>query len=158
MQYSVHQNGPSKQSQRLGLIKGYASLFDTLDHHNDRIVKGAFERTLRAWRLMGRMPKMLWQHDPKQPLGVWTHLYEDKQGLFAEGRLACGVAKADEAYLLLKQGAIEGLSIGFRLLKSTREKHRRTRLILDLDLVEISLVTFGANPKATVTGIKCHSS
>ena len=88
---------------------------------------------------------MLWQHDPKQPIGVWTRLQEDTQGLYVEGRLTLGVTKADEAYLLLKEGALESLSIGFRTIEALQDKERKARLLLNIDLIEISLVTFGAN-------------
>lgn len=142
-----------QNTTKLGLIAGYASYFDIIDQTRDRIVKGAFTKTLRAWRLAGKMPKMLWQHDPKQPIGVWTHLSEDGQGLYAEGRLTLGVTQADEAYLLLKEGALEGLSIGFRTIEAQKDKDRKVRLLLDIDLIEISLVTFGANAKATVSVI-----
>lgn len=94
---------------------------------------------------------MLWQHNPKQPIGVWRHLHEDEKGLYVEGRLALGVAQADEAYLLLKEGAIDGLSIGFRTIKAQHDRGRKSRLLLEIDLIEISLVTFGANTKARVS-------
>jgi len=136
-----------------GWIAGYGSFFDVLDHQRDRISKGAFTRTLRAWRLSGKKPKMLWQHDPKQPIGVWTHLEEDGQGLYVKGRLALGVPRADEAYLLMRQGVIDGLSIGFRTIEAIRDKHQKGRILLDIDLIEISLVTFGVNAKATATVI-----
>ena len=100
------------------------------------------------------MPKMLWQHDPKHPIGIWTYLSEDKRGLYAEGRLALGVRQADEAYLLLKEGILENLSIGFRTVKAVRDKTTKGRLLLDIDLIEISLVTFGANSRALVRQVK----
>ncbi len=154
MNKSIDHFSLAHQPQKKGLIAGYASFFDVLDQQQDRIVKGAFTKTLKAWRQMGKMPKMLWQHDACQPIGVWTRLHEDDQGLYAEGRLALGVSKADEAYLLLKEGALEGLSIGFRTVESLRDKERKTRILLDIDLIEISLVTFGANAKAVIHAIK----
>lgn len=153
MQKSIHQNVPRQQHQKKGIIAGYASLFHIVDHQHDRIEKGAFQKTLRAWRLAGKMPKMLWQHDPKQPIGVWTHLEEDHQGLYVRGHLTLGVPKADEAYLLLKAGALEGLSIGFRIIEAKASQNFKGRILLDIDLVEISLVTFGANRNATVSVI-----
>ncbi|MBS0272707.1 MAG: HK97 family phage prohead protease [Proteobacteria bacterium] len=154
MQNSIKLNGTINQSQKKGLISGYASFFDHLDQQRDYIAKGAFTKTLRAWRFLGKMPKMLWQHDIKQPIGVWTQLYEDEKGLYAEGRLTLGVSKADEAYLLLKEGALENLSIGFRTIESTYDKDRKARTLLNLDLLEISLVTFGANAMSIVHRIK----
>ncbi len=153
--HNIIKNYPSSlQPPNKGLIAGYASFFNVVDQQRDQIAKGAFTKTLRAWQLAKKMPKMLWQHDPKQPIGVWTHLQEDAQGLYVEGRLTLGVSKADEAYLLLKEGALEGLSIGFRTLQACHDKHRKARLLLDIDLIEISLVTFGANAQATIHYIK----
>lgn len=136
---------PNNIYNKQGMISGYASYFNVVDRMRDRVAKGAFQSTLRSAKIKGQMPKMLWQHDPKQPIGIWTRLFEDERGLFAEGRLALGVPKADEAYLLLKAGAIDGLSIGFRALRASHDKGCKTRTLLDIDLVEISLVTFGAN-------------
>jgi len=130
-------------------IAGYASLFSMVDRMRDRVAKGAFTKSIRASKLLGRMPKMLWQHDHKQPIGTWIHLYEDEKGLFVEGKLALGVPKADEAFLLLQSGAINGLSIGFHTIKASIDKQTKIRTLLDVDLIEISLVTFGANSRAT---------
>lgn len=142
---------PLNHPQKKGIIAGYASFFHIIDQKRDRIVKGAFSKTLRAWRLLGKMPKMLWQHDPKAPIGIWTHLQEDEKGLYAEGRLSLGVKQADEAYLLMKEGALDGLSIGFRTVEAFQDKGRKARVLVDIDLIEISLVTFGANSKATAS-------
>ena len=149
MSGSIKQNASLNQPQRKGVIKGYASLFDVIDRMRDKVAKGAFAKSLRAAKILGQMPKMLWQHDPKQPIGVWTRLFEDERGLYAEGRLALGVPRADQAYLLLQAGAINGLSIGFRSIQAKQDKECKTRTLLDVDLIEISLVTFGANALAT---------
>src|SRR2546426_386258 len=108
MKTNIKPYSPLNQVQKKGMISGYASYFDVIDRQRDRVAKGAFTKTIRAWRLLGKMPKMLWQHDSKQPIGIWTRLQEDTQGLYVEGQLTLGVAKADEAYLLLKEGALEG--------------------------------------------------
>ncbi len=142
------------QTQNKGIIAGYASCFDRVDQQRDIIAKGAFSKTLRAWQLSGKRPKMLWQHQHRHPIGVWDRLYTDDYGLYVEGRLALGVACADEAYLLLKAGVLDGLSIGFRTIDAVQDRHRKARLILDIDLIEISLVTFGANLNATVQHVK----
>ena len=142
---------PLNLPQKKGVISGYASFFNIIDQKGDQVVRGAFSKTLRAWRLLGKMPKMLWQHDVKCPIGVWTHLAEDENGLYAEGCLSLGVKQADEAYLLMKGGAIDGLSIGFRTIEAVQGSDRKTRCLIDIDLIEISLVTFGANAKATAS-------
>lgn len=141
-------------SEKKGLITGYASFFDITDRQRDRITQGAFTKTLQAWKLLGKMPKMLWQHDPRYPIGQWTHLYEDTAGLYAEGLLILGIKQADEAYLLLKEGVIDNLSIGFRTIKAFQEPLRKRRILVDIDLLEISLVTFGANERATIHQVK----
>lgn len=152
----IHQSFPCV-SQSKGLLKGYASFFSTTDQHRDKVVKGAFKKSLQAWKFFGKMPKMLWQHDPKAPIGLWTKLEEDSRGLYVEGRLALGLKQADEAYLLLKEGILDNLSIGFRPVKAGRDPKTSTRLLLEIDLLEISLVTFGANKRATVHGVKTSS-
>lgn len=154
MQTNIKHYSSSEQPQKKGLIEGYASFFDVVDQQRDRMMKGAFTKTLRAWQLLGKMPKMLWQHDSKQPIGVWTRLSEDERGLYVEGRLTLGVSKADEAYLLMKEGALDSLSIGFRTIEAMQDKEHKIRLLLDVDLIEISLVTFGANRKATIQHVK----
>lgn len=154
MEKSIKHSILPYQAQVKGIIKGYASIFNILDNQGDRIAPGAFTKTLTAWRQKRKGPKMLWQHDTKQPIGIWTFLQEDRHGLYVEGRLALGTFKADEAYLLLKEGVLDNLSIGFRTIQSIPDKKAGSRLLLDIDLVEISLVTFGANSKATIHHIK----
>lgn len=154
MQGIIKPYSPKMQTQNKGIITGYASYFDKVDQQNDIIAKGAFSKTIKAWQLSGKKPKMLWQHQAEKPIGIWEILHQDDYGLYAKGRLALGVQCADEAYLLLKQGMLDGLSIGFRTIEAVQDTQRKARLILDLDLIEISLVTFGANPMATVHGVK----
>lgn len=132
-------------------ITGYASVFKVTDQHNDVVFPGAFTKTLKAWRAFGKWPPLLWQHHTKSPIGVWTRLYEDDIGLYGEGRLTYGVRRADEALCLLQEGAVDHLSIGFRTLKATRDEKTQARVLLDVDLIEISLVTFGANSRARAT-------
>lgn len=154
MKKSITPYLPSTQTEKKGRLAGYASCFERIDKQRDIIAKGAFSKTLRAWQLSGKKPKMLWQHRSHQPIGVWTHLREDGYGLYVEGQLALGTTQADEAYLLLKKGVLDGLSIGFRTIEAVQDKYRKARLILDIDLIEISLVTFGANPSALVQQVK----
>ena len=141
---------PPLLTQRKSIIAGYASVFKVVDRQNDRVAPGAFAKSLKTWRAFGKWPPLLWQHDPKIPIGVWTCLYEDHIGLYGEGRLALGVRGADEASILLQEGVIDHLSIGFRTIKATRDLKTNARVLLDLDLLEISLVTFGANPHARI--------
>lgn len=142
------------QQEAKGFLAGYASFFDVTDHQGDRVAHGAFTKTLNTWKLLEKKPKMLWQHNPKEPIGLWTALRQDEKGLYVEGRLALGIPRADEAYILLKEGVLDGLSIGFRTVKSAYDPERKARILLDIDLLEISLVTFGANSKAVIQQVK----
>lgn len=113
---------------------------------------GAFMRSLR--RRGARGVKMLWQHRAEEPIGIWTSLAEDLRGLKVTGRLDLKVARAREALSLLRGGAVDGLSIGFRALRAQNEKALGGRRLLELDLWEISIVTFPMLTQARVTGVK----
>lgn len=121
-----------------GRIEGHASLFDVADQSGDEVAPGAFAAALQRG---GPKVKFLWQHDPSQPIGVWEDLREDDRGLFAQGRILSDVRVGAEALALLRAGAIDGLSIGFRTVRAARLPDGRRRL-LEIDLWEISLVTF----------------
>jgi uncharacterized protein len=137
-----------------GVFFGYASVFDTLDAHDEIVAPGAFRRSLANWQKQGRMPAMLWMHDTTMPVGVWLGLAEDKAGLAVQGRLALRTQRGTEAYELLKLGALSGLSIGYRVAAARVDAKRKTRTLLDVDLFEISLVTFPANEAARITQVK----
>ncbi len=131
------------------IIQGYASRFGAPDQGGDVVVKGAYAASLAQGAQQGRGVKMLWQHDPTQPIGVWDELHEDETGLWVKGRLLDGVAKAREAATLLGAGAIDGLSIGYRTKRATKDEGGR-RLLMELELWEVSLVTFPMLPSARV--------
>lgn len=137
-----------------GTFKGYGSVFGNVDLGRDRVHKGAFEATLKLVEEGKRRIKMLWQHDRHNPIGVYTSLKEDDNGLFVEGRLVKGVKQADEAHLLMKAGALEGLSIGFRTKRYDIDKEEMVRNLYELDLHEISPVTFPMNTDANITAVK----
>lgn len=138
--------------QEGGTFSGYASLFGVADLSGDIIEPGAFQQSLKARGAAG--VRLLWQHDPAQPLGIWQTLREDTRGLYVEGRLNPHVIKAREVEALLKEGAIEGLSIGFRVERARRDSHSGRRHITRVDLWEISLVTFPMLPQARVSRVK----
>lgn len=121
-------------------IAGYASIFHVRDGAGDRVASGAFRSTL-AHRPPHRVA-MLWQHDPARPIGRWTRICETKRGLWVEGELARGVAAAQEAASLIAFGALNGLSIGFKAQKASRGRDTSGRILREIDLWEISLVTF----------------
>jgi HK97 family phage prohead protease len=135
-----------------GTIEGYASLFGAVDLARDMVVPGAFRQTLEV-RGLPRIP-MLFQHDPAEPIGVWLELKEDWRGLYARGRLIPDVARAREVHALLKSGAIDGLSIGFRTVKARVDAKTGVRRLQHVDLWEISVVTFPLLPDARVAAVK----
>ncbi|MGV6839066.1 MAG: HK97 family phage prohead protease [Planktomarina sp.] len=131
------------------IIEGYASLFGKADQGRDVVQPGAYANSLARLKEDGRNVKMLWQHDPAQPIGVWDDVREDDMGLYVRGRLLADVPRAAEAAALLKAGAIDGLSIGYRTVKATKDE-RGQRLLHELELWEVSLVTFPMLPEARV--------
>ena len=129
-------------------IEGYASLFGRVDQGGDVVERGAYAASLARLKAAGRAVKLLWQHDPTQPIGVWDEVREDERGLFVKGRLLLEVRAAREAHVLLKAGAIDGLSIGYRTIRA--EKAAGARLLHEIELWEVSLVTFPMLPEARV--------
>lgn len=143
-----------KALARDGVFSGYASVFGALDLQNEIVAPGAFSHSLKNWRKQNRSPAMLWMHDPTLPIGLWQAVYEDQNGLAVEGRLALRTQKGAEAYELLKMGALTGLSIGYRVVVSKIDAKTRARILSEVDLFEISLVTFPANESARVSDVK----
>ena len=135
-----------------GTVEGYASLFGEIDQARDMVMRGAFADTLAA-RGLRRIP-MLFQHDPSEPVGIWLELREDHRGLFAHGRLIPDVTRGRELLSLLRAGAIDGLSIGFRTAKARIDPRTQIRRIYAVDLWEISIVTFPMLTRARVRSVK----
>lgn len=131
------------------VIEGYASYFGATDQGGDVVQPGAYGASLRRLKSEGRQVKMLWQHDPAQPIGVWDEVREDAKGLFVRGRILDSVEKGREAAALIGAGAIDGLSIGYRTVRSEKDAKGR-RLLAELELWEVSLVTFPMLPTARV--------
>ncbi len=138
-----------------GMFEGYASLFDQVDTVKDQVAKGAFKKTLETYRKQGRMPALLWQHDTTEPIGAWKEIFEDEKGLYVRGQLFIeDIPKAKQAYKLLKEKALSGLSIGFKATETTLDPHTGIRTLLEIDLLEISLVTFPALETARIATVK----
>tara|TARA_Y100000592_G_scaffold21106_3_gene32458 strand:- start:4082 stop:5149 length:1068 start_codon:yes stop_codon:yes gene_type:complete len=137
-----------------GVFEGYGSIFNNTDLGNDVIRKGAFTKSLRKKGAKGI--KMLYQHKSDMPIGVFTKMEEDEKGLLVKGQLAMQTQAGREAYELMKMGALSGLSIGFRTNEKgyTYDKRTRKRIIEDVELMEVSLVTFPMNPRAQVDMVK----
>lgn len=139
-----------------GVIEGYGSIFGNTDSYGDIVAAGAFSRTLANAEKSGRMPAMLWQHNPDEPIGVWTGMKEDKRGLFVTGQLA-DTQRGREALTLTKMGALTGLSIGYSTVKFEYDQAKDVRTLTDVDLWEVSPVTFPANDKARISAVKAAS-
>lgn len=137
-----------------GTVEGYGSVFGVADSYDDVIAPGAYAASLAAHKAEGTMPAMLWQHDQTAPIGVWTEMVEDGKGLRIKGKLALDTVKGAEAYALLKMGALNGLSIGFVSKEWSYDRDTDVRTLTQVDLWEVSLVTFPANDKSRITGVK----
>lgn len=143
-----------KSVDERGFFSGYASVFNHVDEQQDVVKPGAFKGTLEQWERQGQWPKMLWQHNQKEPIGRWHFMEEDSKGLYVEGQLLLDVQKAKEAYALMRAGAVDGLSIGFRVVKAERDHSSSLRYIKQVELLEVSIVTFAANERAKITRVK----
>ena len=143
-----------KDQDEEGGFEGYASVFGNADLGNDVVVEGAFAKSIARRGAKG--VKMLYQHDAKQPIGVYDEIIEDARGLRVKGRLALGTQRGREVYELMKMGAIDGLSIGYRVDAKgyDYDDKRKRRYLKSVDLMEISAVTFPMNPKARVQAVK----
>lgn len=146
-------------------FSGYGAVFGNKDYYDDVIEPGAFAETLAQSKKTGQWPAMLLQHgggmlgaDDMMPVGIWTSLSEDGHGLKVEGKLA-DTTRGRETYALMKmtpRSAINGLSIGYiakEWTAGTKPSEPRRKL-KSVELLEISLVTFPANPKARVSSVK----
>jgi len=135
-----------------GSFIGYASIFGKADLGGDLIEPGAFAASLSVRGIGGI--KMLFQHDPAEPIGVWETIVEDATGLYVCGRLMPEVARAREVLSLMRAGALDGLSIGFRTVKGRTDPNTGVRRLIEVDLWEISVVTFPMLPEARVEQVK----
>lgn len=148
-----------------GTITGYGSTFGgAADSYGDIIVRGAFQETIAKGGRNGNGIVMLWNHDAKEPIGKWHNVAENEKGLKMEGKLVMEVARAREAYALAKEKVVQGLSIGWDFIRDKDgrvekdaveiDERKRTRYLKRIELFEVSLVTFPANTRATITGTK----
>src|SRR5258708_2291928 len=128
-----------KAAGETGQIEGYASVFGVRDSYNEVVQPGAFADSLAKHTREGTYPLMLWQHNRDEPIGVWGEMNDDGKGLFAKGQLLQGVRRADEALIMLKAGAIQGMSIGYREVDVTPADTTTPRKLVKLDLLEASI-------------------
>ncbi|MGN6451229.1 MAG: HK97 family phage prohead protease [Brucella intermedia] len=135
-----------------GTFTGYGSVNGNVDSYGERVMPGAFAGSLAKHKREGTSVLMLWQHNPNEPIGIWEDLAEDAKGLWGKGRLIMEVQKAREVHALMKANAIGGLSIGYREIKATPDGNVRN--LEELDLREISPVSFPANRRARIEAVK----
>lgn len=144
-----------KDMKESGEIEGYGSTFGgEPDSYGDVIAPGAYSDSLAAHKSAGSMPKMFWQHDSREPIGKWFEAKEDSKGLFLRGKLNMGVQRAREAYELLKERDIDGLSIGYRIKEYSVDTDTGVWTLEKIDLREVSIVSIGANDNATIASVK----
>ncbi len=137
-----------------GEFSGYAVIWDQRNAHNEIVKRGAFRTSLEEHRAAGTRPVMLWSHDPTDIIGIWTEVREDEKGLFVRGKIVTSTTRGREAYELLKAGALNGLSIGFRLIKGGETRQAGTRILTGIDVREISLVGMPSAPNARITSVR----
>ena len=137
-----------------GTFTGYGSVFGELDSYRDIVMPGAFKETLEQHAQQGRKVKMLWQHRSAQPIGVYSEIREDDHGLFVKGEINMNVAQGVECWHLMKQGALDGLSIGYNTVRDDYDDKKFVNRLLQVDLWEVSPVTFPAGDSARVLDVK----
>lgn len=154
----IIKTGPAisvKALKDTGEFEGYGSTFGgEPDSYGDVIAAGAYADSLASHKAAGTMPKMLWQHNPAEPIGRWLEMAEDQKGLFVKGKLNMEVQRAREAHALLKSGDIDGLSIGYRIKAYSVDTETGVWTLEKVNLHEVSIVTIGANDSATISSVK----
>lgn len=134
-----------------GEIEGYASVFDEIDRNGDVVERGAFAKSIEEFSV-GKKPKLLWQHDMSAPIGIIKELKEDDHGLFVRAQLIMDLPKAKEIHLLLKNKAMDGFSIGYKIRNHFVKNNRKH--LTDIELLEVSIVTFPACESAKIDDVK----
>lgn len=137
-----------------GVITGYGSVFGNKDRVGDVVVSGAFSKSLLLHKKNNSSIKMFWQHNPSEPIGKWIEVEQDSKGLLVQGKLNMGVQRAREAYALLKEGDIEGLSIGYRVVNQGYDKNSGVNLLKEISLFEVSIVSIATNEAAQIDEVK----
>jgi HK97 family phage prohead protease len=133
-----------------GEFEGLASTFGNVDEGGDMIRPGAFKASIKNAKRI----RLLWSHDMREVIGIWQSLEETDKGLLAKGQLALGVQRGKEALELMRMGAVDSLSIGFRVPKNGSQFENETRILTKVDLMEISVVAMPMNPKARIQSVK----
>ncbi|QYW02478.1 capsid maturation protease [Stenotrophomonas phage Silvanus] len=142
------------KDEKTGRFTGYGSVFGEVDSYRDIVMPGAFKNTLARFKQLGRKVPMLWQHNSRQPMGVYDVLKEDKHGLYVEGAINMKTQVGVEGFALMDQGALSGLSIGYETVMFKDDNEKLVRELHELDLWEISPVTFPAGDTARIQTVK----
>ena len=137
-----------------GVIRGLASTFGGIDSYGDRIERGAFAGSVALIKSGKRKLAMLDHHNMSAPVGVWTSIRETERGLEVEGKLTLEVQRARELYALAKDGALGGMSIGFRSIRDEYDSAEKIRILKEIDLFEVSLVAMPANAEAVIESVR----
>jgi uncharacterized protein len=136
-----------------GEFSGYAVIWNDRNGHAERVQRGAFTRTIAEHKRAGTKPLMLWSHDQREIIGVWDELIEDDKGLFVRGRIVLSTTRGKEVFDLLKAGAVNGLSIGFRSGVGKRGADG-VRVLTEIDVAEISVVGLPSANRARITSVR----
>lgn len=148
-------------ASNIGEFVGYGSVFGSVDLGGDTIVRGAYQKSLDAWKSKGMLPQLLWYHDPEEIIGDWLEMSEDEYGLKVKGRLWIkGDLKLEDsikAYNVLKGTSVKGLSIGY-IAKDYEIQEQMNgstiRILKEIELMEVSIAPWSMEPKAMVMGVK----
>ncbi|MEH6347779.1 MAG: HK97 family phage prohead protease [Bermanella sp.] len=144
-----------KSISETGEFSGYGSVFGVKDSYSDIVMPGAFKASLDNWKTKGQLPALLWQHKMDEPIGVYTKMEEDEHGLYVEGRLLINDDDlAKRAHAHLKAGSIQAMSIGYSLKDYEYDSDKGAFQLKEIELWEVSLVTFPANEEARIDNVK----
>lgn len=132
----------------------YGNVKGNIDHAMDRTLDGAYRDSINEHKTAGTMPKMFWMHNPfETPVGKWTDMKEDNKGLYLEGEFA-NTEKGRELYELMKMGALDSFSIGYRVIEEKWNTEKGCNDLIKLDIREISIVSFACNEESRLVDIK----
>lgn len=145
-----------KLAASAGRIEGYGSVFGNVDSYGERVVRGAFAASIRTFKAEKRMPALLWQHRSDEPVGRWVDMHEDEIGLWMQGEFNLDTSSGKDAYHHVQARDVDGLSIGYETIKA--QPNGKILDLLELRLMETSIVTFPANPRSRITGVKAESA
>ncbi|WP_347368019.1 HK97 family phage prohead protease [Vibrio vulnificus] len=144
--------------EALGIFTAYANVKFFKDHAKDVTVDGAFIKSINERKAKGRLPKMLLQHDYREVVGVWLEMDEDEKGLRVKGQLCMETQKGRDTYHLMKIGALDALSIGYIVKKQRFDPETNTNYLEELDIREVSIVTFPCNEESLIDSVKSEQS